>query len=293
MLESEIIVKLKNLFARYGIPEIVRSDCGTQFSAKFRDFAGEYDFQHITSSPKYSQSNGEVEAAVKIAKKIIKKCDDVFIGLLAYRTTKLENGFSPAELMFSRKIRSRLPTLSKDLGTFKEHKKIALKEKERKEKQEKTYNKRHRVKKLSNVCVGDKVWIIDMRVYGVILKAQEKPNSYCIRTEKGNVVRRNRWHLVPAPYKHTLENDVNAPITPDDYVCKNRDIDIEKRREADIRVNERNINQNNCNSQSHKATVDLMPKLIKNKSVNVNNEQPPVRKSTRVSKPPERFGEIK
>jgi len=112
----------------------------------------------------------------------------VFIGLLAYRTTKLENGFSPTELMFSRRIRSRLPTLSKDLGTFKEHGKIALKEKERKEKQEKTYNKRHRVKKLPNVCVSDKVWIIDMRVYGVILKVLEKPNSYCIRTEKGSII---------------------------------------------------------------------------------------------------------
>jgi len=67
---------------------------------------------------------------------------------------------------------------------------------------------------------------------------------------------------------------------------------IEKRREADIRVNENNINQNNCNSQSHNATVDLRPKLIKNKNVNVNSEQPPVRKATRVSKPPERFGEI-
>jgi len=131
MLESEIIVKLKNLFARYGIPEIVRSDCGTQFSAKFRNLVKEYDFQHITSSPKYSQSNGEVEAAVKIAKKIVKKCDDVFI-LLAYRTTKLENGFSPAELMFSRKVRSRLPTLSKDLGTFKEYEKNYTQRKKKK-----------------------------------------------------------------------------------------------------------------------------------------------------------------
>jgi len=67
---------------------------------------------------------------------------------------------------------------------------------------------------------------------------------------------------VPAPYKHTLETDVNTPIIPDDYVGENRDMGIEKRCEADIRVNENNINQNNCNSQSHNATVDLIPKLI-------------------------------
>jgi len=95
---------------------------------------------------------------------------------------------------------------------------------------------------LSNICVGDKVWIIDMRVYGVILKVQDKPNSYCIRTKKGNIVRRNRWHLVPAPYKHTLETDVNTPIIPDDYVCESRDVGIEKQREVDIRANENNSN---------------------------------------------------
>jgi len=67
-----------------------------------------------------------------------------------------------------------------------------------------------------------------------------------------------------------------------------------KRRRGDCKVQvQNNDSQNKCNSQLHNATVDLMPKLIKNKSVNVNNEQPPVRKSTRVSKPPERFGETK
>lgn len=67
------------------------SDCGTQFASEFRKFALEYDFKHITSSPKYSQSNGAAEAAVKVAKSIIKKCkDDVNLGLLAYRTTPLE-----------------------------------------------------------------------------------------------------------------------------------------------------------------------------------------------------------
>ena len=38
MTESEIIEKCKSVFARFGIPEIVRSDCGTQFSSGFRKF---------------------------------------------------------------------------------------------------------------------------------------------------------------------------------------------------------------------------------------------------------------
>ena len=131
MTESEIIENCKSVFARLGIPEIVRSDCGTQFSSGFRKFANEFDFKSVTSSPKFSQSNGAAEAAVKIAKSILKKCKDISLGLLAYRSTPLENGFSPAELLFSQNIRSRVPILPKNLGTFIQHDEISLKEKKK------------------------------------------------------------------------------------------------------------------------------------------------------------------
>ena len=43
MSENEIIENCKNLFAKYGIPEIVRTDCGTQFSSTFQRFAKNYE----------------------------------------------------------------------------------------------------------------------------------------------------------------------------------------------------------------------------------------------------------
>ncbi|EFN78914.1 hypothetical protein EAI_05055, partial [Harpegnathos saltator] len=86
-----------------------------------------------TSSSKYSQSNGAAEAAVKIAKSIIKKSNgNINLGLLAYRTTPLENGFSPAQLMFSRQIHSRVPLLPDKLGSFIEHNKVIETEAKRK-----------------------------------------------------------------------------------------------------------------------------------------------------------------
>lgn len=216
LTESEIINHCKIVFSRFGIPEVVRSDCGTQFSTEFRRFANDYDFKHITSSPKFSQSNGAVEAAVKVAKRILKKCDDINLGLLAYRTTPLENDFSPSELLFSRKIRSRVPVLPRNLGTFVKHDQLASKENKRKEVQEHMYNKRHRVKNLSILQAGDKVWVIDMRVYGKILNADENPNSYIVKTENGSTIRRNRWHLVLAPLKQSLNIDnTDAPIIPE------------------------------------------------------------------------------
>ncbi|UYV84981.1 K02A2.6-like [Cordylochernes scorpioides] len=65
----------------------------------------QYGFTHVTSSPRFPQSNGMAEAGVKIAKLILKKNQDPSLGLLEYRSTPLENGYSPAELLMERKQR--------------------------------------------------------------------------------------------------------------------------------------------------------------------------------------------
>ena len=64
-----VIIHMKSIFARHGIPEIVMSDNGTCFSSReFADFASNYDFSHITSSPNHSQSNGLAERSVQTVK---------------------------------------------------------------------------------------------------------------------------------------------------------------------------------------------------------------------------------
>jgi len=95
------IAALKNIFARYGIPEVVRSDNGPQYSSQeFAAFAKSYHFQHITSSPLFPQSNGQVEQMVQTLKQLMKKSDDIYQGLLNYRSTPLPwCNISPAELL--------------------------------------------------------------------------------------------------------------------------------------------------------------------------------------------------
>ena len=62
---EEVIQHLKAIFSRHGIPETVISDNGPQYtSAKFVKFAQDWRFSHITSSPKYPQSNGGAERMV-------------------------------------------------------------------------------------------------------------------------------------------------------------------------------------------------------------------------------------
>jgi len=107
---SEVIRALKSIFARHGIPEQVRSDNGPQYdSAEFSLFAKEWGFKHVTSSPRFSQSNGEVEPGVRTVKNLLQKAGDPAKGLLAYRSTLLACKFSPAQLLMGRKLRNSVP----------------------------------------------------------------------------------------------------------------------------------------------------------------------------------------
>ena len=71
----ETILKLRMHFARYGAPAILITDNEPQFrSAEVAQFAKEWRFKHRTSSPHYPRSNGQAEAAFKVAKSIMIKC---------------------------------------------------------------------------------------------------------------------------------------------------------------------------------------------------------------------------
>ena len=71
---SDVINHMKSIFARHGVPESIISDNGPQYaSAVFASFAKEYDFTHITSSPRYSQGNGAAERAVRTVKGLLRE----------------------------------------------------------------------------------------------------------------------------------------------------------------------------------------------------------------------------
>ena len=99
---GRIIEKLKSIFSRHGIPDQVISDNGPQYaSLEFKEFTKVYKYKHITSSPRYPKGNGMAERAVKTVKRLLEKCEDPYLSMLEFRTTPLEFGLSPGELLMN------------------------------------------------------------------------------------------------------------------------------------------------------------------------------------------------
>ena len=74
---NTVVNALQQHMSRKGIPVILYTDNGPEFASKeFRKFVRAYQFQHITSSPWFLQSNGLVERTIQTAKKLLKKAGD-------------------------------------------------------------------------------------------------------------------------------------------------------------------------------------------------------------------------
>lgn len=98
-------------FARLGVPVRCLTDNGPQFiSSEYKHFASTYGFEHVTTLPHWSRSNGKAEAAVNNAKTIIKKSSDFHLALLnIHNTSSHGHNFSPAQCLLGGCTRSVIP----------------------------------------------------------------------------------------------------------------------------------------------------------------------------------------
>ena len=210
---ATVIGKMKNMFARWGVPEDIVSDNGTQFtSAAFQSFAQKYNFVCSFTSPHFPQANGQAEIAVKIAKRIVEQ-QDPFLGLMAYRSTPISaTGVSPAQLMMGRQMRTNLPVLQKKLRPKWPNRQAVKKADEKaKSKYRFYFDRKHQVHSLSDLKSGDTVRIklqADKNwstTTASVKKADTYRRSYIVETPQG-VFRRNRRHLQLVTPSHDQSN---------------------------------------------------------------------------------------
>ena len=194
-----VIQSLKEIFAVHGIPDLVISDNGPQFANEnFKKFTKEYGFVHTTSSPRYPQANGEAERGVRTVKALLRKNEDIQLALLSYRSTPLQNGMAPCELLMGRRLRTQLPVLPQTLMPrvqTQDLENVKKREDRYRTNQTANYDRRHSSQVLRELQPGDAVWVRDQSRFGQVVGKAEQPRSYHIQTNQG-MVRRNRSALV-------------------------------------------------------------------------------------------------
>ena len=179
---GSIVNNCKSVFSWNGIPELVISDNGPQFTSKeFLDFSNRFGFVHLTSSPHHTQGNGKAERAVQTIKNLLKKASDSYIALLNYRSTPLQYGKSPAELFMKRKLRTQIPTISAKyrfcLYNAEKYKSIDAKIKERQKK-----------KRISTSVIEleeQPVWVNILKTTQAKVEKSLSPMSVPVKTDSG------------------------------------------------------------------------------------------------------------
>ncbi|XP_070378753.1 uncharacterized protein [Dermacentor albipictus] len=120
--------------------------------------------------------------------------DDFWQGLLAYRSAPLEDGRSPGELLQGRRLRANLPDFHEVPCT-----------------EVKKHCQHAQGKPLPKLSRGDVVRLRGTRTWSrkARVRGTQAPRSYQLVTEDGQVLRRNRKHLIRTdePYDETSSED--------------------------------------------------------------------------------------
>ena len=168
------ILAIDNIFTRHGFPDVLNSDNGPPFNGKQRSELQEYlrwaGVKHRPNkSPLDPESNGLAEVYMKHLKKIWHTSRlegknpvlEINKHLRVQRATPHPStGKAPAEIMYNRKYKTRLPDMRKDPAATRED----VVEARRKDKEAKDRQKRYKdaksTVKIHDIHVGDNILLV-------------------------------------------------------------------------------------------------------------------------------------
>ena len=183
-------------------------------------FASEFNFKPVYSSPMYPQSNGQAERTVQTLKKLIKKANrsgtDISIALLAYRNAKIPHlDASPAQLLMSRVLRSKLPIIPKQLKPkVVKSKSQQIKMYQRKQKH---YYDTHHNSPNKTLQTG---MTVRYRTHenkwatGCIVDVNKlNKRDYTIQSTENKAIRRNRVHVFGIPRDTPMDDSLRGQVS--------------------------------------------------------------------------------
>ena len=183
-----------------------------------------------TSRAHYPQGNGQAERAVQTAKRLLSAGDDPALSLLSYRTTAMPwCGYSPAELLMGRRLRTQVPQLPKQfIPNWPHMESLKVLHGKYKYKQKDNYDTHHRAHGRPDLSDGSEVWVAGGGdgdpVPGQVMRSADTPRSYFVSTPSGQV-RRSSRHLVTIPdregrpdAKHQPSLEAEQDVIPELHV---------------------------------------------------------------------------
>lgn len=226
---DEAIKRLRVIFSRFGKPISITADNARQFiGVKLSEFCEEYNIQLINTTPYWPQQNGEVERQNRsLLKRLMISqnegsnwMDDLQDYLLMYRASPHSTTLkSPAELMFNRKIRDKIPFIDEPTELDES---VRDKDKEMKEKG-REYGDMRRNAKSIDIREGDEVVVKRMEKKNK-LQSNFEPIVHTVVGRKGSEVmvqssedakiyRRNASHLKKINTDDPSTRETNQPAT--------------------------------------------------------------------------------
>ncbi|CAB3986536.1 Uncharacterized protein K02A2.6 [Paramuricea clavata] len=213
-----VISKLQRIFARHGYPEELITDNGPPFNAvEFTEYLSARGVHHRRITPYWPQANCEAERFMKTVTKAIRTAhsegkrwqSELDLFLLNYRSTPHSTTHtSPAELLFNRSIRNKLPSFSSlQHGDGPEEHRV-VRDKEENEKM-KVHADRNNNAKESQLKVGDYVLMQVPKDNKLSMSFNPKP--FQVIEIKGNMVTaRNTERIRNVSFFKCLTNYKNA-----------------------------------------------------------------------------------
>lgn len=215
-----VIDAFKKIFSCHGIPEKVVCDNMPFNSYDCKVFSDHWNFAFQYSSPRYPRSNGMAEKAVHISKNILRKSaeenKDFYTALLEYRCTPLVDiGYSPAQILMNRQLRSKLPVA---FNKLKPEVPINVKNKliEKQNKMKKYYNKsvkprKHEFRPGDNVVYQHDTKFNKKWYPAKIVREHKNPRSFYIENENYSMLRRNTINIRKSLNRPSFRKSINIP----------------------------------------------------------------------------------
>ncbi|UYV67845.1 hypothetical protein LAZ67_5002210, partial [Cordylochernes scorpioides] len=213
--------KLRETFARFGIPETMMSDNGPPFRSEIMtDFCIRWGIKQLFSSPHLHRSNGLAERNIQTIKNQLIKCrdegSDPYLAILAYRNTPKNDLPSPAQLCLSRSLRCQIPRITPLYRPYQTNwRSIENAKRKRQSSMKEQYDRN--TKSYPKVNVGEDAWCqIHPRETWTPVKISaqaDSPQSFEVVTPSGKRLIRNQQFIRPRDGGNEKSQLSSEPIT--------------------------------------------------------------------------------